>query len=276
MTFTNYLKKQLTDFIDSYSNYFGRTLGAILTYTVLCFVAMAVLLKFSDFDTISARKQSSLLSFFFTRYSANDTYSLIDLAKIIFIFFVSLYSVGLFRLTNKEAEEQKELPFTSFLKELRVNDLVSLVITLIICSALDFGLIQLDDHCLGSFNNQAFQSWFHSALFFLRVYVPMVLFSISLYKLLFNRSLKLNFKKLFFLFVSLWFFNEFAFEISLFVRIYIFGLLLSPLAEEKKYLYESFLGIMLVGFYFVGYYSAMVTSLKLHDVQEVTEVTIND
>src|SRR6185436_13280926 len=102
MTFSNYLKGQLTDFVDCYRKYFWRTLGTVLTYTVVCFVAMALLLKFSDFDTTSGKKQVSLLSYFFTRYSNKGIYSLVDLAKTVFIFFVAFFSLGLTRLTKNE------------------------------------------------------------------------------------------------------------------------------------------------------------------------------
>ncbi|MFI5142144.1 MAG: hypothetical protein ACHQII_07290, partial [Bacteroidia bacterium] len=61
------------------------------------------------------------------------------------------------------------------------------------------------------------------------------------------------------LFLSLWFFNEFAYEVSLFVRPTIFNLILIPFSEERKYLYESLLGTTLIAFYFLGYYSALTS-----------------
>src|SRR5689334_12539101 len=98
MTFSNYLKEQLSDIVDNYRRNFWLTIGTSLTYSVLCFVVTAVLLKFSVFDATGNRyRQISLLSYMFSRFSNNLTYSLVDLSKSVFLFFVSLFSLGLLR-----------------------------------------------------------------------------------------------------------------------------------------------------------------------------------
>lgn len=261
MTFTNYLKWQLTGFVESYKKYFWRTFATALVFTVLCFVIMALLLMFSDFDARTDRVQISLLSYFFNRYSANNTFSFVDLDKSVFLFFVSLFSIGLMRLTVDEDKKQQELSFSSFIKRLRGGDFISLLEILILCSVIDFGLFQLSSITETAIKNFEFERWLHAFLFLLRIYIPLILFSLILHRLTSNKKLKMTFKKFIFLFVSLWLFNEFANEISSFVRIDIFSLLLAPFDMGKEYLYESFLGIFLIAFYFVGYYSAMTTSL---------------
>jgi hypothetical protein len=261
MSFSDYLKAQLTDFVDCYKNYFWRTLGIVLTYTAICFVAMAFLLKFSNFDA-AARRQWSLLSYFFSRYSSNDTYSLIDCAKSVFIFFVSLFSIGLLRLTANESKERSELSFGSFIKKLQGDSVISLLSILILCSALDYGMFRLDS-ISSTITNYELQKWIRSLLLQLRIYIPLILFSLTLYKLTSVIPLKINLRKIVFLLVSLWLFNEFAYEISFFVRGHIFSLMLVPFDEGNTFFYESFLGIALAAFYFVGYYSAMTTPFKL-------------
>lgn len=256
MIFTDYLKGQLIDFVDCYRKYFWRTLGTALTYTVFCFVVVSALLKFSDFGVNSGR-QVSLLSYFFTKYSVGETYSLVDCAKTVFLFFVSLFSVGLFRLSLNETAEQKELSFSSFVKKLHGFDILFLSGTLLLCSAIDFGLFRLETSAETATSNYELRRWIDSSLFLLRIYIPLLVFSFAIYKSTFDRWMKISFRKIIFLFVSLWLFNEFAYEISLFVRGHIFSLLLAPFDEDKKFFYESFLGIPLIAFYFVGYHSAM-------------------
>ena len=92
MSFANYLKEQLNDFVESYRKFLFQTFGTALSYSIICFAVTALLLRFSDFDKTSIAKQISLLSYFFHRYSKGDTYSIIDLTKSFFIFFVSFFS----------------------------------------------------------------------------------------------------------------------------------------------------------------------------------------
>ena len=100
-------------------------------------------------------------------------------------------------------------------------------------------------------------------LFLLRIYIPLLLFSLAINKLISNSQVRVTIRRLGLLFVSFWLFNEFAYEISIFVRSHILGLILIPFEGDNKYLFESFLGIPLVTFYFPGYYAAMTTPLKL-------------
>lgn len=261
MTFTDYLKIQLTDFVECYRKFFWRTLGTAMTYTVICFLFMAILLKFSNFEVNSGR-QVSLLSYFFSKYSAGDTYSLIDCSKTVFLFFVSLFSVGLFRLDSNETAEQKELSFSSFIKKLHGFDLLFFSGVLILCSAIDYGLFRFGTIYATATSNYDLRRWIDAFLLLLRNYIPLLIFSFAVYKDTFERWIKISSRKIIFLFVSLWLFNAFAYEISLLIRLYIFPLLLAPFGEDNKFFYESFLGIPLVAFYFVGYHSALTLMPK--------------
>jgi hypothetical protein len=262
MTFSNFLKEQLTDFVECYRRYFWRTLSTVFIYTLLCFVAIAFLFKYSDFDVTASKKQISLLSYFFFRYSIKEVYSLVDLSKIVFIFFVAVFSLGLNKLISNDVDKKKELSFISFTKALRLKHVLYLVIALSICSAIDYCLFRADNYSEANFRNRELLRWLHSLLFLIRIYIPLILFSITLFKLIVNKPLRLTLKKLLFLFVSFWLFNEFAYEISIFIRGNIFSLILVSASEEKKYLYESLLGMPLVAFYFIGFYSAMMSLVR--------------
>jgi len=260
MTFSSFLKDQFDNFIDCYTKYFWKTLGTVLVLTIIYLIATAILVKFSAFDSSTSKQQYSLLSYFFFRYSAKYTYCLVDLSKPFFIFIVSVFSIGLYQLDNND--NKSEIQIRSILKKLRVKDVLILFCILILCSVFDYCVFRIDSFCENAIKYYGFQHWFHSFLFMLRIYLPLLLFSIIIFKLETLKSNILNLKKLFFLFVSLWLFNEFAYEISSFIRLNIFGFILIPFDFEKKYLSESFLGIILIAFYFVGYYSAITTLLR--------------
>ena len=117
MKLTDFLKKQFEDFIEVYNKFLFRTSGITLTLTLLCFIVIALLVRFSDFDPTVGKKQFSLLSYFFVRYSKGEVYSIVDLSKTVFIFFVSIFSLGLTR-SNPNKEENTELKVGDFLKQI--------------------------------------------------------------------------------------------------------------------------------------------------------------
>jgi len=91
----------------------------------------------------------------------------------------------------------------------------------------------------------------------------LVLFGFTTYRLSSNKKVNVTLKNVVFMMISLWLFNEFAYEFSIYIRNYLFKLILLPFSADKHYFMESFIGMILVAFYFVGYHSAMSTSLKL-------------
>jgi len=263
MTFTNYLKEQLTDFVDSYKKYFRKTYGVAITFTLICLVIAALFFRFSDFDKSVTAKQISLLSYFFHRYSKGETYSIIDLTKTVFIFFVSLYSLGLLRLSNNDLEN-KELSFKHFFRSIKSKDILFLTVVFIVSSIVDFVLFKIDSFSALTTKNKNADIYIHDTCFHLRIYLPLILFALTIRYLTIVEKRKLTIKRIFFLYVSLWLFNEFANEISLWVRSHLFGLILTPFDNPQTYyLVESIIGIPLIAFYFLGYFSAMTTSLKL-------------
>jgi hypothetical protein len=264
MKLTNYLKEQLTDFVEVYRKCFFRTYGVTITFTIICFLSAAILLRYSYFDKSLIRKQISLLSYFFHRYSKAKTYSIIDLTKSLFIFFVSLYSLGLIRLKNYKEEQGKKLSFKHFFSNIKLNDFLALILTLFITAIIDYILFKIDSYSILNIQNINAAVYIHELLFHLNIYLPLILFAITIRLLTTEKKSKLTFKRILFLYISLWLFNEFAFEFSLWIENHLFGLILMPFADsEKYYLFESFIAIPLIAFYFLGYYSAMTTSLIL-------------
>jgi len=266
MTLSKYLKSQLIDFVDTYKRLYSKTLGVTVIFTLLTFSVIALLLYFSTFDKTSSKKQVSLLSYFFARYSFADTYSIVDISKTVFIFFVSVFSITLMRLQGDKLDK-KDFKFLDFVKRLKGNDLGYLILVLAISIIADYCLFKLDSISAKSNGGSLVDRWVHGMLFLCRMYVPLIFFSIANYKATTTKKITLSLNKLLLLFAGLWLFNEFAYEISLFVRGHIFDILLIPFPEDRQYFIESILGLTLVSFYFLGYHSAMTNSMHLlnHD-----------
>jgi len=263
MTITNYLKEQLTDFVDSYQKYFKKTFGIAVIFTVICFITAAFLLRFSNFDKSVTSRQVSLLSYFFHRYSKGDTYSIVDLIKSVFIFFVALYSIGLIRLTTNDTNNS-EFSVGQFVQKLKLKDIGYLLGVLIFVSLLDVAMFKLDSYTIANTSNKGVEAYFNDWIFHFRVYGPLILFALAIRVLTISEKTALTVKRIVLLYISIWLFNEFAYEISAWVRNHLFGIILAPFENTVYYyLFESILGIPLIAFYFLGYYSAMTTSLKL-------------
>lgn len=261
MTLSNYLKTLLTNLVDTYKKNFLRTMGTIFVYTIICFLVVAVLLRFSNFDHSSIKKQVSLLSYFLTFYSAGETYSIVDLTNIVFLFFVSLFSISLIR---SNADEKVEFKISKSFTSIRLNDFFTFIIVLLGCSLIDFPLFQSDRFLSTNIDNKGLIKWTHNLLMYLlREFIPWILFALTIYKTTNNVKLNMNFKKILFLFITFWIINMFTYDFSIFLRSYLFDFVLIPLDIDKKFLFESILGIGLVGFNFTGYYAVMTNSVIL-------------
>jgi len=267
MKIATYLRKQLTDFVDCYELYYRKTFRVSISLAFICLLTAAVLFKFSVFDKASTTKQLSLLSYLFNSYSKMDTYSIVDFVKLIFIFLISLFSIAIDRWTN-QLSSAAELSLTIFAKCTKPKELVLLLFILMVSAAIDFSLFTLDTFSLHRIQNKALDQYLHLTIFHLRIYIPLLLFSISIYFLKNSRKYKFTLKRLAFLYVSLWLFNEFAYESFLWTRNHVYDLILIPLSETNYiFVTESIIGIPLIAFYFLGYHSAMANSLKLTEPQ---------
>jgi hypothetical protein len=265
MTFSTFLIKQLTDFVNVYRQFFKKTFVASLLMSFFCCVCMAVLLKFSDFDKYS-NKQISLLSYFISRYSAGETYSLVDLSKIFLLFFVSLFSIGLTRFEGslKSYKGDEIVPFNL---KISAADIVYFLLILIVCSVLDYGVFRIYAFFY-EMSSSNVQNWIYSEFFQLRIYMPLVIFSFALYKRSAGHSSEFGWKNLLFLLASLWLFNEFGYELILLARIHVFKLMLIPTEGNSTFIVESLLVIPVMALLFLGYHSAMYTSLTLLNESE--------
>ena len=263
MRLSDYLIAQFTEYVTVYKKYFRRTSGATMSLTVIFFVCIAVLLKFTNFDETSKQNQVSIANYLFYRNSTFNTYSITDLSKTLFVFFVSVFSVGFSRLRANDIDNT-ELSFFKCIRRINIADLFFLSLILIISAFLDYGFYSLNNYSFTTLNNSSAVKYVSSTLFQLKIYVPLFLFSLAITSLTGERKSKLTFKRIIFLFISLWIINEFAYELFVWTKNHLFNLLLIPVeTPERAYVLESFMSIPLIGIFFLGYHSAMTSSLKL-------------
>ena len=260
MNLTNYLKELFISFIDTYKKEFSRSIGLVLLYTIVCFIFVAILLRFSNFDPISHTKQTSLLSYFIHDYSQGKTYSIVDLTEIIFLFFVSLFSISILRKNNKDL---KEIKIMESFKYIKLNDIYSLVSILIICFIIDFSFFQIVCLIVPDSFNEIYQWFYNIIMYILRRFIPILLFSIVIYNNISNNKIKFNLRNIWFLFIAYIMINTISFELSMYIRIYVINLILIPIDVEKIFVYESILGIGLISLNFIGYHAIMINSVKL-------------
>lgn len=242
MRFSIYLKNLLTEFVNTYAKYFSSTVRAALLWTILCFAIIQVLATYCIYDPAIQVQPVSILSFFILKFSVNSTYSFVDLAKTLFIFFVAIFSVNLS-------------------KKVSVKNILYLLGTLVVCALLDCACFKLNSQLQLLFStNQHALIWVNEAVLLLRNYLPLILFAIAIQ--LCNG--KFTIKHIGFLLLSLWLFNELAYEFIMLVRPVLFSLIMITLKPMTyRYVVESILGIPLISFLFLGYYCAMTAPFSL-------------
>jgi hypothetical protein len=263
MQITIYLKKLLVGFIEVYQKYFLKTIRSAFLWTVLCFLIAAIIAGFSDFDLPLRSKPISILSYFFSRFSYKDYYNFGDIVKSIFLFFVSIFSINLIR-NGEDDDQSKRSP-----KKVTLKNIFSLLATLVTCILLDCALFRLEGQLKHGIDNIHLAIWVSNMIFFLRIFLPLVLFALVIQISTSKAAFTIN--KILFLFIAVWFFNELAYEVTIFVRGHVFELILFPTNQTWYYWLESILGAGLISVYFLGYYYAMTAPFKLSEVKETTE-----
>ena len=262
MTFTEFLKSLLIGFVTCYQKNFKRTFSIAILLTVVCIGIWGLLYRYSEFDRLSSKERSELINYFFYRFSKGATYSLIDLSKIVFIFFVSLFSLGLTRSAPDRPAEGK-FSFSGFLSKIKIKDLGYLLGTLVITLIIDFLLFEFTELRGRNKHHSALEVYLRDIGFHLRLYVPMILFAMVL-SFITSGQQKITLKKVFLLYVSLWLFNEFAFEVFSWAASNVLPLVLMPVQHSDRHsLYAIILGIPLFAFFMLGYHRAMTLPLEL-------------
>ena len=265
INFIDQLKLQLTDFTDSYKKYFTKTFAVAMAFTVISLVASALAVKVDA--ALQGVRLDNLLSLFFYRYSFTS-YQLIDLAALFTWFFISVFSIQLFRHDKRETELPEEFSFSRFIENIKGKDIIVLFLVLLVAAVIDLGLFDIYKFIAPT--EGALRTYLYYFFTHLRKYVPPLLFAVAIHWLTNDGELNVNLKELLFLFISIWLFNVVAFEFYTLIRVTVFDLILLHFANaELLIFYQSILSIPLMGVLFVGYYSAMTWWLRTDEVNPV-------
>ena len=262
MKLPEFLEKQLLDFVVVYKKYYRKTFSVTLLLAIACFVISSVLFGASTFSRELKVEPEIIWSFFYGRYSQGRDYCLGDLIKIVFIFFVAFFALSFYKF-KRESNEVNNFYFVKLFKGITATDIVSILGVLLISCGVDYLLVMLENffsRILTSTHNV----WIvHQTVFHVRIYLPLVLFAVICAWRLGNLE-RLTGRKILFLYISLWLFNEFNYETMVWVRGHCFAIVLLPFYNTDYYfLLENVLSIPITAFYFLGFSSAMAHPFEI-------------
>lgn len=243
MQYSTFLKKQAIAFIDIYKTKYTKTITSAFLWTILCFAAIQLLANYSHYDFITVKHPVSILSFFFNRFSTDEVYCIADNGKSVFLFFVSIFSIGL-------------------LDKVTPKSVLYLLIAFVGCVILDFFFFRLNAQAHNATYNYNMSRWLAEIIFLCRLYVPLLLFAIVIRICISTQPI--NAKQVVFLLIAVFFFNEVAYEVMLLIRTSIFELITAPIKSKPSFYWvESALSTILIASYFLGYHCAMTSPFIL-------------
>ena len=256
MSFDLFLEKQLQDFVTVYKTLFKKTFGVTIILSFLCLLFILALHLYGGPEVAPGK---SLSSYIWYRFSVSAGYQFVDMSKSILLFVISFFSIALSRKVIRDGENLN-VQFGSFFDEMKPGDFGFLFLALVGCLVIDYLLCQVDTYVYTSMSNKAFSPWIFSQTHFLRIYLPLLLFSyVNKLALTKNKSF-FTLKKCLFLLTALWLFNEMAYEFALFVRGHIFALVMAPFPAGTLFFVESMLELPLIAVLFLGYHSAITNA----------------
>lgn len=154
--------------------------------------------------------------------------------------------------------------FRHSFRAFQFNTVLILIFVLLIVSVLDYYLFQAQTYFSTISSNTNVDLYLRSLCFHLRIYLPLIVFAIALWSLTAVNKTRITFKRILFLYISLWLCNEVVFEFLGWVRVHLFGLILIPVTDDEHYyLFESILGVPLIACFFLAYYAAITMPLIL-------------
>lgn len=249
MQYSTFFKKQSAALIDIYQERFTKTIWQAVLLTSISFIITAVISNYTQYDQSAKNIPISVLSFFSLRFSFNETYSIVDNAKSIFIFFVSIFSI-------------------SKVGKVTIKNIACLAAILFICCLLDLSFFQLKGQLHHGIDNRYLERWSSAVIYILRLYTPLVLFALTIQ--ICTSGAKFNARNIVFLFITLYFFNEMTFLVISLMRTCVFELLLCLFnSKTSHFIAESVLGAGLMASFVIGYHCAMTGPFVLE--QEAVE-----
>jgi hypothetical protein len=274
MKLDQFLGRQLQDLIIVYKTLFRKTFGVTVILSFVCLLLIAVLHIYTGYNAESGGK-ISLLSYLWFQFSTSDGYKLVDMSKSVLLFVISFFSIALSRKIYRD-KENINAGIGSFFDEMKPNDFVSLLLALVACLVVDYLVYQVNSYALSNIRNARIGEWVYYQLHFLRIYVPLLIFSFTSRLALSSNKSLFKLKECLFLLVSFWILNTLAYEFSLFVKSHVLQLLLAPVPVGMQLLVESALSLPLIAVLFLGYHSVITNSGLILQSDEAAEQLFNE
>ncbi len=282
MKFSDYLKNQLTDFVEVYRKYFWKALTVSLIFSIFVFTLSLVFYFYNVSDKSEFQYQFQLVGFYFFRTSSGTYYyKLVYCTKILFVFFTSILSISILKFEKGNINSENALSFSSVIKSISFKNFILLFLGLIISFCIAYGLDFLNEYLNISSSSEGILRWFHSISFLLKIYSPLIIFSILVYRISNSSFPKISLKRLSLLFISVWLFNEFGYEMTSFFNYEILSLIKIPFKTPSSYFYfNSIVDIVMLSLLMIGYHSSMTKSLSLsenilHESKEISAEEMN-
>jgi hypothetical protein len=262
MPLDQFLKKQLLDLISVYQTLFKKTFGITVLLSFLGLLFITTIHIYSGSGTDTTGNNMSVLNYLWYRYSTANSYSLIDMSKSVLLFVISFFSIALSRKVARD-KDALSMQLGSFFDVLKPKDVGYLFMALVACLVIDYLLYQLGTYAVAGIHNNVIGQWVYYQVHFLRIFLPLLLFSFISRLALTNSKFTLTVKECLFALIALWIFNELAYEFSLFIRSHVLFLLLAPFPNDKYFFVESILSIPLIALLFLGYHSVITNSMLI-------------
>ncbi|MCX6350532.1 MAG: DUF2007 domain-containing protein [Bacteroidetes bacterium] len=275
LSFATFLKEQLTDFVECYKNYYSKTFWITLMLSVLCFICYAFLNNYFGYDDTLTEMQSGKLiplkdislgsrfirDFFYPPASTLDKFTFLVFTKNIFYFFCAAFSIFLLRAKDKK----NGISFNGMLQSITTKDFVLLLAVLAIACGFKYGMIYTNNYLGFEDMDKYWYDFPRNIIHLLTGYVSPVLFAWAIYYLTSPKKHSLTFKKILFLYVSIWLFVQFSYGFESWCYTYFeeFLGLITPRQEEYRHLINTLVNILLIQFFFLGFYSAFTKPLLL-------------
>jgi hypothetical protein len=126
---------------------------------------------------------------------------------------------------------------------------------------VDYLLHQIRAFASSAIYNQSLNEWVYTQIHFLRIFIPLLLFTYSNRLILTGRNPGISIRECLFTLITLWMFNELAYEFYLFIKAHVFQLLLTSVPNGSKFFAASILELPILALLFLGYHSAITNSL---------------
>jgi hypothetical protein len=252
------------DTIGFYRDYFRKTYPAALIFTLFAVIGgCLLLLQLPEHEGDSIRKYG-FITLIFRCLSSGSNYYYIDLYKTVYMVFTALFVTGFIK-----AKDRGTLNFIGIVKWIDSTDIQNTVIAILVMAGFDFLLFYAVSNLSYHTN---LDKWMYYVLFFLRILLPIAVFSIAVTMSLFRDKFKLTFKYFFILLACCWAYHEFMYSVILTLKELVVNLVLLPFVrDDTRFLLEIFISIPVLALFMLGFAGLMCYLPMISETVQLNE-----